>query len=284
MTKRDYIIKQLSKTNKKNFENYVLTRIWHLLNREDIKFVTQQYVHRPNGHALTDMYFPQLNLHIEVDESFHKKQVQLDINRETDIIQATNHIIKRIEITEEIEPINKQIDEIIDFIRSIIKNQEMTGKFESWDFEKKFDPDYYVKKGYLDIAENPAFRRIVDACNCLGQNYIAVQSNWFKSKVYDGYYLWFPKFYNNDEWDNSISDDGLIITEKCKNPKKAEKWFNNTINNPVKRITFPRRIDNLGFRLYKFTGIFETDLENSSIENGVIHRRVADRFEMIKAD
>lgn len=41
MVKLKYIIKQLSKTNKKNYENYVVTRIWHKLNDLDYKFVTQ---------------------------------------------------------------------------------------------------------------------------------------------------------------------------------------------------------------------------------------------------
>jgi len=36
MNKRDYIIKQIAKTNKKNYENYVITRIYHLINRADL--------------------------------------------------------------------------------------------------------------------------------------------------------------------------------------------------------------------------------------------------------
>ena len=59
MTKREYIIRQIAKTNKKKYENYVVTRIFHRLNRDDVKFMTQQFVNRPEGHALTDMYFPQ---------------------------------------------------------------------------------------------------------------------------------------------------------------------------------------------------------------------------------
>ncbi len=280
MRKVDYIIKQISKTNKKNFENYVVTRIWHLLDRTDIKFVTQQFVNRPNGHALTDMYFPQLDIHIEVDELHHKKQQELDINRETDIIQATNHSIERIKITEDIKDINKQIDQIVRKIKKEILNQEKEKTFKPWNYEEEFNPKYYIKKGCLDLAENPSFRKIVDACNCLGQNYKSVQRAYFKSKKYEGYYLWFPKFYNNDEWDNKISDDGKVITEKCKNPDKLGSWYKGMSNNPVKRITFPRSFDNLGFKLYRFKGIFEKDIKNSSMENGVIYRIVKTKFEI----
>ena len=282
MTKRDYIIRQIGKTNKKNYENYVVTRIYHLLNRMDIKFVTQQYVNRPEGHALTDMYFPQIKLHIEIDEPFHKKQIRSDINRETDIIQATNHQISRIKITRDLETINNQITDLVDQIRAKIKSFEKSSQWESWNLDKEFNPNYYREKGYLDVKENPAFRKIVDACNCLGQNYKAVQQAWFKSKIYPNHNLWFPKFYENEEWDNRISPDGRVITEKCKDPKKYHTWFKGVTSNLVRRITFPRSIDNLGFRLYRFAGIFETDLESSSLENGVIHRLKETRIDIKK--
>lgn len=59
MLKYKYIKAQIAKTNKKNDENYVITRIWHKLDNEDVKFITQQYVVRADGkYALTDMFFP----------------------------------------------------------------------------------------------------------------------------------------------------------------------------------------------------------------------------------
>lgn len=281
MTETDYIIKQISKTNKKNFENYVVTRIWHGLNKTDIKFVTQQYVNRPDGHALTDMYFPQLDLHIEVDEPFHKKNIEIDLKREIDIIEATNHSIMRIKITDDIHYINEQIDHIINTIIDLRKDKIALNTFEPWDLNKEFDPEYHRKKGYLEISENPAFRTILDASNCLGQDYKGVQRAWFKSKVYKNHNLWFPKFYENKDWDNKMSADGKTITEKCKNKEKQEAHYKGILNNSIKRIVFPRSIDNLGFVLYRFKGIFETDKEYSSIENGVIHRRIDTRIDII---
>ena len=54
------------------------------------------------------------------------------------------------------------------------------------------------------------------------------------------------------------------------------------IDSPLKRIVFPRNIDNLGFILYKFKGIFETDKKNSSPENGMVYKRIATRIEIKK--
>ena len=282
MTELEYIIKQISKTNKKNFENYVVTRIWHGINNTDIKFTTQQFVSRPNGHALTDMFFPQFDLHIEIDEPFHNKQKELDINREADIVQATNHRIERIKITDNINFINEQIDEIIKEIKALRKDQINNKTYEPWDLEKEFNPNFYIEKGYLDINENPAFRTILDASNCLGQNYKGVQRGWFKSKVYENHNLWFPKFYENADWDNKMIEDGKTIVEKCKIEGRKDTHYYDLIKVPVKRIVFPRSIDNLGFILYKFKGIFETDMERSSPENGMVYKRIDTRIEIKK--
>jgi hypothetical protein len=119
----------------------------------------------------TKAFLPQLQLHFEIDEPFHKKQVDLDVNRETDIIQSTDHQIRRIKITEDLDSINKQIANLIVEIKAKIEILENNKQWESWDLDKEFNPNYYREKGYLDVEENPAFRKIVDACNCLGQNY-----------------------------------------------------------------------------------------------------------------
>jgi len=280
MTELEYIIKQISKTNKKNFENYVVTRIWHGINSTDIKFSTQQFVSRPNGYALTDMFFPQFNLHIEIDEPHHIKQEKLDENREADIIQATNHRIERIKITDDINFINKQIDKIVKEIIDLRIKGIADKTFKAWNLEEEFAPEFYIKKGYLDIEENPAFRTILDASNCLGQNYKGVQRAFFKSKVYDNYYLWFPKFYENADWDNKMIEEGKTIVEKCKIEGKKDTYYKKLINSSIKRIVFPRSIDNLGFVMYKFKGIFETDKERSSPENGMFYRRIDTRIEI----
>lgn len=120
MLKYKYIKAQMAKTNKKNDENYVITRIWHKLDNEDIKFITQQYVVRADGkYALTDMYFPQLNLHIEIDEGYHQSpdQTQKDRIRERDIVSITNHEIKRIDVTKDLKRVHEQIDEVVGFIK-----------------------------------------------------------------------------------------------------------------------------------------------------------------------
>lgn len=88
MKKYNFIKKQLSKTNKKNDENYVVSRIWHLLNNPDVKMITQQYIVRDvetKTYALADIYFPQINMIIEIDEPYHltEEMVLSDSMRQT---------------------------------------------------------------------------------------------------------------------------------------------------------------------------------------------------------
>jgi very-short-patch-repair endonuclease len=127
MDKKEYIIRQLNRAKNKKYELYVITRIIHLLDDNNIKFVTQQYVSRPEGRALTDLYFPQFGLHIEVNESHHldPKNIELDKIREADIINATGHEILEIDVTEPLEVINEEIRKIVKKIKEYKINNDL---------------------------------------------------------------------------------------------------------------------------------------------------------------
>jgi very-short-patch-repair endonuclease len=100
MNKKEFLLRQIAKTNKKNYENYVVTRVIHKLDDPTVKFITQQYVSRPERRrALTDLYIPQIAFHVEIDEGHHKNIVEVDMVREADIIDATGHTIVRVDAT-----------------------------------------------------------------------------------------------------------------------------------------------------------------------------------------
>ena len=149
MTKKEFIVRQLAKTNKKNYENYVVTGIVHRLGDPQVKFVTQQHIKRPGGkRALTDLYFPQLGLHVEVDEAHHKAQLRADAQREADIINATNHAIERVDVTVSLTRIDERIGEVVALVRGRVDEEKAAGSFVPWDFEAALDPDTYVEAGY----------------------------------------------------------------------------------------------------------------------------------------
>ena len=44
--KKDYLVKTLSRTKRKDYENYVINRLYNRLNDLDIKPMTQKYIKR----------------------------------------------------------------------------------------------------------------------------------------------------------------------------------------------------------------------------------------------
>lgn len=278
MNKLDHISRHLARAEKKKFEHYVVTRIWHLLNDTRIKIVTQQYVSRPEGKALTDMYFPQLEIHIEIDEGHHRKQIEEDKLREADIINATGHTILRVDVTKNIEEVNNEIDERVAFIKNKIISLE---NFKPWDLEAEQNPQTYIERGYIDLKDDVAFRTMADAASCFGRDYSkGLQRSYIPHPTEPNKYLSFPKLYENDEWSNQLSENEDTITEYCKIPEKKREHIDRNILEVKRvhsRIVFARVKSPLGTLMYRFKGEYNINLEATNYENGLIWKRIATR-------
>lgn len=276
MDKLEFIARQLAKAQTKKYEHYVVNRVWSLLNDSRVKFVTQQFVSRPEGRAMTDMFFPQLNIHIEVDEGFHKKQIEADQVREADIINATGHEVLRVDVTQDVEQINGDIDKIVAVLRNKVNS---TLDFKPWDMEAEMDPLTYIQLGYLDVAENVTFRTIADAATCFGRDYRAgMQKSYFPHPREPNKKLWFPRLYPNADWDNQLSNDEETIIYASLDPairnEHIDKMVNDAQNYPV-RIVFARVNDPLGGLMYRFKGEYRVDLDVTNYDTGIVLRRVA---------
>lgn len=219
MDKLEFIARQFSRAEKKRYEHYVVTRVWHLLDDLSIKFVTQQYVTRPEGRALTDMFFPQFQLHLEIDEGHHKKQINWDKLREADIINATGPEIIRIDVTKSVEEINQAIVEVVTRLR---KSKSDKVDFRPWDLEAEQNPKTWIDKGYIDLGDDVAFRTIADGASCFGKYYKGLQRAGIKHPKESGTLIWFPKLYKNDDWNNRISNDETTIWEIASPRRKTE--------------------------------------------------------------
>jgi len=277
MDKLEFVAKQLDKTKRKKYEQLVVHRIWNSINDLRVKFITQQFVKRPEGRALTDMYFPQLGIHIEVDEGHHKSQIEADKLREADIIDATGHRVLRVDVTENIEKIHDVCDSIAELIRKEILSND---SFLPWDLEAEMNPNTYIENGYIDVRDDASFRTMVDAANCFGLN-IKPKGIWTggaKHPIEANTLIWFPKLYQNKDWNNEISDDENIITEMSVEPEPFKKHFERVFREKeFTRIVFPRFKGPLGDFMYRFKGIYELDLGATSFENGFVWRRAATR-------
>lgn len=305
---RDYVTSSLNKITYKRFESYVINRLIHQLDDFSLKFITQQYVRRPdNKVALTDLYFPQLEMHVEIDEGHHftkaennhsKKiaystdltdknphyiiqQSYEDRIRDEDIISITGHQIFRINVykkdngeEQSLDSINEQIKKLVQMIRDK-KNILLKNKlFKPWDIKTEFSPITYIKSGEIKLNENVMFKRIVDACNCFGHSYKGFQKGGATHPFELDTLIWFPKLFKNDEWDNSLSSDGNIIIEKSLDSEimktKVREWNNGL----KKRIVFAKVKHPLYKKeMYRFLGLYEMHGE-ANINNGAIWKRI----------
>lgn len=278
--KLDFISRQLARTYRKRFEQYVITRIWHSLDDLDIKIITQQYIVRPNGRALTDLYFPQLSLHIEVDELYHLDQVVQDKLRDSDIVNATGHEIVRIDTSKGIESLNAQIEQVVQKIKN--KKQQCIN-FIKWDLVMEQSTSTYIDRGYIDLSDDVVFDKIVSAVNCFGHNYAGWQRGGAVHAYEENTIIWFPKLFPNGEWDNIISDDENIIYERNVNDEKAVSHIEKTIADGIHtRIVFAKVKDSLGYTKYRFKGKYVLNIGDTDLKQGLVWERVATRVRTYK--
>ena len=271
--KKTFLLRQLAKTNKKNEENYAITRIIHRIDDLGVKFVTQQYVKRPEGYALTDLYLPQIQLHVEIDEPPYIDNAEADRIRQADIIAATSHTVVRIDTAGNLEDFNRRIDNVVEEIQGRLRGSS----FEPWDPDKEQDPATYIAKGYVDSNEDVAFRTHAQACNCFGHNYQQWQRGLAKHKHETGVVLWFPKLYENQGWVNTISDDEKTISEWSKGDNEGfVTWFLQDTKSH-KRLVFAHVNGPLGDVMYRFKGLYEADVEETRRAHTVTYRRTATR-------
>ena len=120
---------------------------------------------------------------------------------------------------------------------------------------------------------------MVDACNCFGHNYKpkGVWKGAASHPIEKDSTLWFPKLYENKNWDNKISDDGIVITERKK--INNEKHIKDDIrdNHDKKIIVFAHVTDSLGATLYRFKGVFKLDVEETLKQKAAIYKRIGTR-------
>ena len=73
--KTEYILSTLKKLQHKAEEQYVISRILHRLDDLSIEFVCQQYLVPDEDSYLLDLFFPQFQIFVEVNERGHSSPI-----------------------------------------------------------------------------------------------------------------------------------------------------------------------------------------------------------------
>ena len=290
----DYIARTLSRTKRKEYENYVVNAIWFRLNTTELKPVSQQYIKHDNGYYLIDLYFPQLNIGIECDEGYHKQNVEHDLIRELtifDILKQVKNIAEyralHVDVTRSYEQIEKEINEHVQTICSCIEAQKCNKCFSVWNDVSP--QEYFLDKDTISIDNDISFRTIAETCNTLfSTTYKNIQQSWFvpstlRKKYGQQYKVWFPKLAVENravtrDWHNELSQDGSRIIEFNESSQWTAEDLRTDINES--RVTFTHVLDPVTRkREYRFVGVFKY----AGIEdNKNIYTRTADSFPLIK--
>ncbi|MGG3432860.1 AbaSI family restriction endonuclease [Heyndrickxia coagulans] len=293
MNKRDYLVKTFSRTKRKDYENYILTAIWHKLDNMNIKPVSQQYVKRQNGnHALMDLYFPQLHIGIEVDEAYHHGVQKADKLRMDDIISAVNEeSIKdfrcfRIDATKSLEEINKRINEVVSSIKE--KASKTTLEWKTYEEELM----QLKQQKYLSIYEDVSFMDIKDIANTVfGKNSKRYQQSYFKVK--DKMWLWCPKlsiivdgnaYSVAGGWLNLLAEDWSYIDESHQDDtivEERKRKYMAEVESSNERAVFAKYKDNLGFNRYRFVGVYKAAGLSPENEGFIRYLRIDDKVEIV---
>jgi len=256
-----YLVKTLSRTNRKDYENYVINAIYQRVNNLKLIPVTQQYVRAKEKYYLIDLYFPQINLGIEINESYHTKQIKKDQIRLEKIyssIESKDFQLESIKI-DTLKNTEEQITRIVELIKKRI-------------FKKNLDTETYEQKlkkikakKIIRSEDSFIFNKINDIAFIFGKNYKGMQRAYFQITE-ESDFIWCPtlsyeingKIIGNKMWSNMLSNDWnqIIETSKIKNNKakfknlKKESLFN------LNRVVFVKTKTNLGQVGYRFIGVF----------------------------
>lgn len=77
--KYEYLIKHIHRTVYKRHEAYIIGSLIHDAELAKLKPCTQFYVKRiDGGYALIDLYYPQIDFAIEIDELHHLNNLSID--------------------------------------------------------------------------------------------------------------------------------------------------------------------------------------------------------------
>lgn len=259
------------RTKGKKYENFIINAIYTKVGNPNLMPVTQQYVRNPNDsrkYYLLDLYFPQINFGVEIDEGQHiaDEHQKLDKERTEAIKSAIGYDEVRIPIVDEQTGKKRSYAEIsndIDLVVQKIKQKidEQGGIKWITNEERKLSLGI-VKNGHgvFNIEQDITYRSITEiynicgGCRGTGKDAKSLQKGFYR--LNNKFYLWVPTLTVDDNSGNSryrnyLNEDGTIITEHNDKPQGWESYPDDS-----DRVVFMRMKDIYGRPCIRFIGVF----------------------------
>lgn len=266
------------RTKGKKYENFIVNAIYNRVGNFELIPITQQYVRstiKERKYYLMDLYFPQINYGIEVDEMQHTKKYHIisDEERDEAIKKAIGCEERRIELYHKVESgdakmrsfddINSQINKYVDEIKELIQQKEISGDKIFWQSNEDRKEIVINKNKEFCINDDVSYQGVVELYNILkGCNR---KTLWGQStfKLSNGYRIWVPHLAVIDEngkvwcrngWQNELSNDREWITETDTDNKLKETPARDY---EEKRVVFMKMRDKYGKMCCRFIGVYQ---------------------------
>lgn len=133
-------------------------------------------------------------------------------------------------------------------------------------------PDRLIGTGSLSVSSHVPFRNHLEVARLFGRSCKRHQSATIRLDEFAE--VWFPKMYANDDWSNSLSPDGQVITMRH---VPGGKYGVVMETKPIREyvITFGHIKPAVGPRYYMFLGVFK-GAPHLSDNTKWVHQRVAE--------
>lgn len=309
-----YLIKTLSRTKRKDYENYVVNAIWNRISKK-IRPVTQQYVSNPKDdrrHYFIDLYFPLINMGVECDELQHITNEDADFARENIIKLTIQDELNKVSLNDSYdvchiriynqekqndddnyhllsyEELELEINKAVDKINARIS--ELSDAEIEHDWNILNPSEYFKDRVSIKTNDNIIFKTQREINSVLFKSDYALQKG--------GYRL--PTFTNNSAFDNhSVWYPQLVIKKPTGETLARTDWYNQLLyggtvieeyhatrvdeHDPSeKKIVFAKDKDYLGNDGYKFVGIFAPAGSRNENEHVTwVYKKISDECPII---
>ena len=284
MKKLEYVVCSLSRGTKEKYENYVINAIYQKVNDSNLIIETQKEIRLSNHYRpLMDLYLPQLDIAVEVDEGYHSREDQKehDIWREESIVSEIQGTclgrrilfvrVKCYGVT--LEELNRRIDEVVQIIKDRISSRSAP----------------LIWKSHQEILEDIRKRGTIEEDDVFDTNHEIINlvygkslRGWQKAMYH---LLWFPVMSEKEEdeltsratWQNFFNDSQSIIYERSVDSNRnADKkdWARKDEESRTLRIVFVKDRDTFGKSRKRFAGVYRASGWDDNM-NAQIWKRVA---------
>lgn len=307
----DYLAYMLNERTKgKAYENFIVNAIYSRVCNPELIPVTQQYVKSSNSkgeYYLLDLYFPQLNYGIEIDEMPHSNATHryADLVRAEDINatirckeyripiykkdSSKNRIVKRT-----IDEIEKDIELVVSIIKKRIARKKGGIKWETNEQKKKT----IIQCGIFSDADDVDYKGITEIYNlCGGKRHGPNKGEAAKAlrscyvTLNDEYKLWVPKLAiilsdgsvknTANGYENYLSDNHKWLYEIQVGKKKKWTEKDKEKKKKYKNVVFMQMRDRFGKRCVKFLGVYQCScFTRVGSDNCAIYKRIAREVEI----